>query len=90
MKTKIHRRQKLKETAKEFNRELRKAVNTAIVAAFGFLIALAWRDVISEYITELTTLSPVQGKLFSAIIITLVGVLGILIVTKIFSVSEGE
>jgi len=79
---------KTKASAKKFNQELKKAVNTAIVAAFGFLMALAWRDVITEYVNELTALSPVQGKLVSAIIITLVSVAGILVVTKLFSVDE--
>ena len=89
----LSRREKLrlnaKASAKKFNSELRKAVNTAIVAGFGFIVALTWRDVITEYINDLTALSPVQGKLFSAIIITLVSVVGILIITKVFSVKEG-
>ena len=79
---------KAKASAKKFNLEIKKAVNTAIVAAFGFLIALTWRDVITEYLNELTALNPVQGKLISAIIITLVSVVGILIVTRLFSVKE--
>lgn len=90
----LTRKQKLKlkakTSAKKFNLELKKAVNTAIVAAFGFLIALAWRDVITEYFDKLTALSPVQGKLVSAIIVTILSVLGILIVTKFVSVSEGK
>ena len=65
-----------REKTKKFNLEIKKSMNTAIVAAFGFLMALAWRDVITEYINELTSISPVQGKLISAIIITLIGVIG--------------
>ena len=65
-----------REKTKKFNLEIKKSMNTAIVAAFGFLMALAWRDVIIEYINELTSISPVQGKLISAIIITLIGVIG--------------
>ena len=81
----ISRRERLriaaKASAKKFNNETKKALNTALIAAFGFLIALTWRDVITEYVNKLTAISPVQGKLISATIITLVGVLGILIVT---------
>ena len=65
-----------REKTKKFNLEIKKSMNTAIVAAFGFLMALAWRDVITGYINEITSISPVQGKLISAIIITLIGVIG--------------
>lgn len=37
---------------------------------------------------ELTSVSPVQGKLISAIIITLIGVIGILVVTRFLRVEE--
>ena len=72
-----------KESAKKFKRELKKSVNTAIVAAFSFLIALAWRDVITGYVSKISELSPVKGQLISAIIITIICVMGILIITKI-------
>jgi len=72
-----------KESAKKFKRELKKSINTAIVAAFSFLIALAWRDVITGYVSKISELSPVKGQLISAIIITIICVMGILIITKI-------
>ena len=75
----------IKERAKKFNNELKKSLNTAIVAAFGFLIALAWRDAITGYVNSLTSMSPLQGNLISAIIITIIGVVGILIVTSLLS-----
>ncbi len=81
-------RSKTKASAKKFNNEVKKAISTAIVAAFGFIIALAWRDVITEYIDKLTAISPIQGKLVSALIITIIGVIGIIIVTKILKVKE--
>lgn len=74
-----------KESAKKFKRELKKSINTAIVAAFSFLIALAWRDVITGYVSKISELSPVKGQLISAIIITIICVMGILIITKIFA-----
>jgi ABC-type uncharacterized transport system YnjBCD permease subunit len=56
---------------------------TAIVAAFGFLIALTWRDVITAWITKFSELSPVKGNLITAIIITIISVIGILIISRI-------
>ena len=64
---------------------IKKEVLTAIVAAFGFLIALTWKDVITEYVNTLVTFSPIQGKLISATIVTLIAVIGIIIVTKFLS-----
>jgi putative phosphotransacetylase len=80
---KNNKMKKIKKSAQEFKEEFRKALNTGIVAAFGFLIALVWRDLITEYVENLTKLSPIQGKLYSAIIITIIAVVGILIVTKL-------
>jgi hypothetical protein len=79
---------KAKESARKFKLEIKKSVSTAIVAAFGFLIALSWRDVITEYVKKIEALSPLKGNLISAVIITIVSVIGILIVTKIFSAKE--
>ena len=65
--------------------EFRKSTSTAIVAAFGFLIALAWRDLIAEWVGKISAYSPLQGQLISTLVITAVSVIGILIVTKVFS-----
>jgi len=75
----------LKQKTTEFKNELKKSILSAVVAAFGFLIALSWRDVIIEYVDKISSLSPVQGKLISAVIITVICVLGILIMTKFLS-----
>ena len=81
-------KEKAKASALKFKREIKKAVSTAIVAAFGFLIALVWKEVITEYVNNLTAFSPFQGKLIEAIIVTIIAVLGILIATKVFSVEK--
>ncbi len=73
------------QSTKKFRLEMKKAISTAIVAAFGFLIALVWKDVITEYVSTITQISPVQGKLIEAIIITIIAVIGILIITRIFA-----
>ena len=59
-------RQKTIEYRKKFRSELKKAINTAIVAAFGFIIALSWKEVITEYVDTITKMSPIQGKLIQA------------------------
>lgn len=79
---------KIKESAKKFRMELKKSISTAIVAAFGFLTALAWRDAINSWVIKISEVSPIKGNLISAIIITIISVIGILIVTKIFSINK--
>ncbi|MBU2612338.1 MAG: hypothetical protein KKB62_01300 [Nanoarchaeota archaeon] len=74
----------------EFRREFHNSVNTAIVAAFGFLIALSWRDLITKYITKLSSLSSLNSQLISTAIITFISVLGIFITTKILSPKKEE
>ena len=73
---------------KKLGKELRKSTHTAIVAAFGFLIALVWRDLIVEYVNGLVQFSPIQGKLITAIVITLFSVIGIFIVGKILRIKK--
>jgi hypothetical protein len=79
-----------KDKIKKFNREFSKSVSTAIVAAFGFLMALVWRDVITEWVNKISESSPVQGKLISALIVTLISVFGIMAITKIFKEKESK
>ena len=72
----------IKESAKKFNSEIKKSVSTAIVAAFSLLTALAWKDVISEWISGLVGKSPIQGLLINAFIITIISVVAIALITK--------
>lgn len=65
---------------KEFN----SSMNTAIIAAFGFLIALAWRDLITQAVDKLLSYSPLEGALIATIFTTLLGVGGILLVSYFF------
>ena len=75
-------RERTKASAAKFKRELRKSTVTAITAAFGFLIALAWRDVIVEVVNKVADSSPLGGSLMAAITITVISVLGIVIVSN--------
>ena len=74
---------KAKKSALRFKRELKKSVITALVAAFGFLIALSWRDVITSWMEKISEASPIKSNLLSAIIVTIVCVIGILIISKL-------
>ena len=80
-------KEKAKASTEKFQREFRTSLVTAITAAFGFLIALVWRDVITEYVNLATKISPIQGQLIGALIVTVIGVIGILIISKL-SVEE--
>ena len=79
------KKQKLKLKAIEFKKEFKKTTSTAIVAAFGFLIALSWRDLITEYMNKISANNLLQGRFIGAITVTLFSVLGILIVTRLLS-----
>ena len=70
-----------------FQNELKKTLGVAIVAALGLIMALSCKDVLNEYLNRLVSLSPIQGKLISAILVTIVSVVIILIVAK-FTKSE--
>ncbi len=66
--------------------EFKKQTSTAIIAAFSFLIALVWRDLISKIIQENATLQsatyPVLAELITALIITVIAVFGIILTTR--------
>jgi len=68
-----------------YKKELKKSLLTAIVVAFGFLLALSWREVLKEYIVAITAFSPLKGSLIEVAIITVVATTGIAIVTKLLS-----
>ena len=67
------------------NEEFKRSTNTAIVAAFSFLIGLVWRDLITEYIDKITSLTPLHGKIITALIVTFIAVIGITVSAKVFS-----
>lgn len=73
---------KVKESAKKFNSKVRESISTAIIAAFGLLTALAWKDVISEFVNKILGASPIQGLLVNAIVITIISVIAIMLITK--------
>ena len=76
-------RERARAHARRLKIDMKKALSTAILAAFGFLMALVWRDVITEWVNKISETSPVQGKLISALIVTFICVMGILIFTRL-------
>ena len=67
--------------------QFKQHVSTAIIAAFSFLIALAWKDLIvklaEEFINPLTLEAyPYLSALISAIIVTMIAITGIFLVTR--------
>jgi Cft2 family RNA processing exonuclease len=72
-----------KESALKFKREFKDSTNTAIVAALGFLIALSWKDVITEVMSQLSGIDLFKSKVMTATVITIISVIGILFISKI-------
>ncbi|MFH1592419.1 MAG: DUF5654 family protein [Candidatus Woesearchaeota archaeon] len=71
---------------KTVKKEVRKNIITAISAAFAFLIALAWRDAIASWINTLIenfNLSEGWYKFVAALIVTIIGVIGIILVSRL-------
>ena len=63
--------------------EVKKHLSSALIAAFGLIAAIAWKDVLTEYIDGVVSLSPVKGKLISALIITTISLIAIIIIPKV-------
>lgn len=73
--------------AKYFQKEVRKNVAIAISAAFAFILALYWKDLITEGVNKILDYFKLSGngfyfKVFVAFIVTLICVLGIIATTK--------
>ena len=71
----------------EIEKETRKQVTTSIIAAFGFLIALVWKDVITNYTNHIVTFlkfpSPESFQIvYTAVITTFLAVVGIVVIGK--------
>jgi len=79
-----NKKKEKKKYTKELKAEFKKAISTAIVAALGIVMALAWKDVIDGFVQRITSTTPIQGKLITALFITIIGVLGIWLITKLF------
>ncbi|MBS1267272.1 MAG: hypothetical protein MAG795_01244 [Candidatus Woesearchaeota archaeon] len=71
-----------KREAKEFQSDVKKRTSTAIAAAFSFVIALFWRDAITDIINKILKDLGLVGstyiaKIIAAITVTFIGVIAI-------------
>ncbi|MEM3405908.1 MAG: DUF5654 family protein [Candidatus Pacearchaeota archaeon] len=80
-------KQKAKESASEFKREFKKQIVTAISGAFAFLIALTWRTPIEKSVNNIVKRLNLNKEAYyyeyiAAIIITILGVIAVMLLTK--------
>ena len=76
-----------KSSAKRFKHEFKKQSLTAITAAFAFLIALTWRAPIQNSVDKIIenlglASSAVYYEYLAAIIITIIGVIALILISK--------
>ncbi|MEX0920939.1 MAG: DUF5654 family protein [Candidatus Pacearchaeota archaeon] len=76
-------KKKSKSQIRKINLEFRKASSAAIIGAAGFVAGLAWMDVVREFFNEVLGSNSLQNSLFSAIAVTILTVIIIMIVSKI-------
>lgn len=74
---------KIFQASKQLHDTMKKNITTAILAAFGFMIALVWRDVIKEGVNKLVEMFSMTGDGFSftvltAFLTTIISVIGII------------
>jgi preprotein translocase subunit SecD len=81
-------KEKIKNSGHKIGKEFKKSISTAVIAAFSLIVALAWKDVITSYVVKIQSATPIKGELITALFITLVSVLGILIISKILGTKE--
>ena len=74
-------KEKLFGKAVEFKKEFKKQLSTAIMAAFGLIIALSWRDVINDAVADLSFIKS-YGLLLTAIVMTLISVIAIFLISQ--------
>lgn len=72
---------------KSFKQEFKSQLRLAIAAAVGFTIAFAWKDYVlfqaNDSIQKLAILAPYFSRFLGALLITLMGVIIILISSKV-------
>jgi CRISPR/Cas system-associated protein Csx1 len=79
-----------KKFGREFNKEFKKEMRTAIIAAFGLLIALVWKDVITNFVNSLSEKSPFSGAFISALGVTVICVLGIMLSSRLLKEKDED
>lgn len=77
----------VREKSSLVQREFKTQAAGAIIAAFGFLIALVWKDLIVKLMENLTPPTliakyPYLAQLYSAILVTFIAVIGIMLISR--------
>jgi len=83
------------ESTKYLGSQFKNHAATAVIAAFSLLIALSWRDFIVKIVEEATKTNlfakyPYLSEFFTAIIITIIAIIGITIISKWAKNPEAE
>ncbi|OIO80379.1 hypothetical protein AUJ84_03680 [Candidatus Pacearchaeota archaeon CG1_02_32_132] len=78
---------KVLQRTKEIGSEFKKQASTAMIAGLSLLVALAWKDLIFKLIENYTSLTllekyPFIADLYTAVLLTLIGVIGIMIISR--------
>ena len=70
-----------------FRKEFRRQIRLALAAAIGFIIAFVWKDFVikltGDTLSRFLELNPITSTLAIAIVVTFIGVLIILISSRI-------
>lgn len=80
--------ERIKKAASKLKSEVKKNILAAILAAFGFIIALVWRDAIQAALNEIVARVGIEGtgyvyQITMAALITIICVIGILFLSKL-------
>jgi uncharacterized membrane protein YdbT with pleckstrin-like domain len=75
-----------KKHASDFRKEFKKQLLFAVSAAFGFLMAFSWREPIMDFIGFLINSVGIKSQIYdgviSAVVLTVVGVLFLMVISK--------
>ena len=74
-------------STKYLHSQFRQHASTAMIAAFSFLIAIAWKDLIVSIVKDSTNIAllekyPYLPNLVTAIIVTIIAVIGIALISR--------
>ena len=78
---------KAEHKALELAKKIRNRISLATAAGFGFVIALTWNDAIREGVDKIMSNLGLTGsayiyKILAAVIVTIIGVIGIILVSN--------
>ena len=84
---------KILKTNRSFKKEFRRQLRFAITAAIGFTVAFAWRnaiyDALYKLVQEITKVTqPIISDIYTALLITFLGILLIFLTSRILKEYE--